>query len=388
MYRFLNILELAIDFIRKQKFKYFSLILIYAVIVAFFASIIFFTSSLKYETGKVFENTADIWVQQLQGGRIQTMPQAFKDTLKTIRGIKQVTSRTWGYYFDSPTGAVFSVYGIDSLNFGQTPLRSGPVSFPDTNSVITGIGYLDSHFLEAGQMIALIDARGKLKEFTITEKFDSDSDLLTHDLIILNSFSARKILGIPRHHVSDFAVFINNPDEISTIATKIDRMKPGLRVITSKQLQSTYETVFGYRGGLFIFGAMISILAFLVFAWDRASGLSSSERREIGILKGIGWQIPDVLMLKSFESIIIAATATGFGMILAYIHVFMIGAPLLKPFLTGWSVIYPDFKPVVYVDLQGFLLIIVLSVIPYLAATVIPAWKASVTDPAEVMQNG
>ncbi len=146
--------------------------------------------------------------------------------------------------------------------------------------------------------------------------------------------------------------------------------------------------MFGWRGGIFIFGALISLLAFLILAWDRASGLSKQDQQELGILKGIGWDIGDVLALKFWEGIIIALTATLSGMLLAVMHIFLFNAVLIKPFFIGWSVLFPPYKIPLYTSIGDLLLVLVISVVPYLAATLLPAWKGAVTDPAEVMQNG
>jgi hypothetical protein len=37
------------------------------------------------------------------------------------------------------------------------------------------------------------------------------------------------------------------------------------------------------------------LLAFLVLAWDRLSGVGETERREIAVLKAVGWSTRDVL---------------------------------------------------------------------------------------------
>ena len=48
------------------------------------------------------------------------------------------------------------------------------------------------------------------------------------------------------------------------------------------------------------------MLAFAILAWDKASGLSAEEKREIGILKAIGWETGDIIRMKLWESLLIA----------------------------------------------------------------------------------
>jgi ABC-type lipoprotein release transport system permease subunit len=127
-------------------------------------------------------------------------------------------------------------------------------------------------------------------------------------------------------------------------------------------------------------------MAFIIFAWDRATGLSSEEKREIGILKGIGWETSDVLFMKFWEGTVVSLTSYLMGTIFAYIHVFLTGSVLFEPVLKGWSVLYPDFKLVPVIDLYQLSTLFFLTVIPYTVATIIPSWRAATVDPDSVMR--
>ena len=388
MNRLLNLLEYALLSLFRKKGKNLSLLLIYACVVAFFASIVFLTTALKYESQNVISDLPELWIQKITGGRLIPVEKALADSISAIRGVSRVIPRIWGYYYDSPTGAVFSVVGSDSSITGLYRLKSSESRFLDSTTVLCGTGFLKSHYLATGQRLSLFNSSGELKSFEIIGRFDSESDLLTRDIIVLSSGAARDILGLAQNQATDIAVRISNPSEVENIGLKINRKFSGLRVVTREELLLTYEALFSWRGGIFVFGGLISLLAFLILIWDRASGLSREDRKELGILKGIGWQINDVLLIKFWEGIILSVTATLLGMILAYIHIFIMNAWLLKPFFIGWSVIYPDYNLRPVIDLGSILIIFLISVIPYLSASVIPAWKGAITDPAEVMQNG
>jgi ABC-type lipoprotein release transport system permease subunit len=131
---------------------------------------------------------------------------------------------------------------------------------------------------------------------------------------------------------------------------------------------------------------MSAVFAFVILAWDKATGLSSEEKREIGILKGIGWETSDVLWLKFWEGAVVSLTSFFLGVILAYVHVFLASFILFEPVLKGWSVLYPEFRLVPFIDPFQIMTIFFLTVLPYTAATIVPSWRAATIDPDSVMR--
>jgi len=73
------------------------------------------------------------------------------------------------------------------------------------------------------------------------------------------------------------------------------------------------------------------------------------------------------------------------GVILAYLHIFLAGSAAFVPILKGWSVLYPAFRLAPAVDPGELTLLFVLTVIPYLLAAILPAWRAAVAEPDGIM---
>jgi ABC-type lipoprotein release transport system permease subunit len=186
---------------------------------------------------------------------------------------------------------------------------------------------------------------------------------------------------------TDLAVEIPNPGEIDTVARKVKRLLPDARPITRSELLRTYHAVFDWRGGMLLAIFAASLLAFCILAWDKATGLSAGERREIGILKAVGWDTADVLLLKVWEGLAVSLLAFLLGFTGAFTLVFWWGAPLLGTVLRGWSTLFPEWQPTPHVDLYQIITLAFLTIVPYIASTVIPAWRAAVTDPDEVMRQ-
>jgi ABC-type lipoprotein release transport system permease subunit len=133
-----------------------------------------------------------------------------------------------------------------------------------------------------------------------------------------------------------------------------------------------------------LFGALA---AFLLLAWDKATGLSAEEKREIGILKALGWETSDVLLLKFWEGAVISLSSFLIGVLLAYAHVFFTSATVFEPALKGWSVLYPEFRLRPAVSAYHAAVLFFLTVVPYTVATIIPSWRAATIDPDAVMRS-
>ncbi|MDD1611318.1 MAG: FtsX-like permease family protein, partial [Methylococcaceae bacterium] len=142
-----------------------------------------------------------------------------------------------------------------------------------------------------------------------------------------------------------------------------------------------------WRGGMMIVIFSAAVLAFVIFAWDKASGLSADERQEIGILKAVGWETSDVIQMKFWEGAIVSLSAFFNGVILAYIHVFFTGSAVFEPALKGWSALYPNFKLTPFVNAEQLTTLFFLTVVPYTVATIVPIWRAATIDPDSAMRH-
>jgi ABC-type lipoprotein release transport system permease subunit len=175
--------------------------------------------------------------------------------------------------------------------------------------------------------------------------------------------------------------------ELSTIASKITQLFPDTRPILRQEILRTYDAVFNWRGGLIIVVLGASVFAFIILAWDKATGLSAEERREMGILKAIGWETSDVLFMKFWEGCVVSLSAYVLGVLLAYGHVYFASSILFEPVLKGWSVLYPKFRLTPHINAYLLSTLFFLTVIPYTVSTIIPSWRAATIDPDSVMRH-
>lgn len=124
-----------------------------------------------------------------------------------------------------------------------------------------------------------------------------------------------------------------------------------------------------------------ALTAFLVLAWDRLTGVGPGERREIGVLKAVGWRTSDVLIARLWENAVIALYGAGLGVLAAYAYVFYARAPGLGDALLGWSSIYPALRLTPALGPGQLLVLLSLVVLPWVAASLVPAWRTATLDP-------
>jgi len=382
-----NILDFSLSSLWRRKLKNLGIMLVFALVIFLLGSFQMLTGALSNSAEAVLGNTPEITIQKMSAGRQEAIPLAYIEKLRSIYGIRAVIPRVWGYYFDESNLANFTILALesDSMPYGdRLNLTLAHGHFPrktEPGTVVIGRSIQDILGLGERRVFSLFRPDLSLKSFNVTGLFSQKTDLLTNDLIVMNLFDARDLFGLPASLATDLCVYVANPTEIETIAKKIAQLLPDTRVLTKTQIQKTYQVVFSWRSGFASICLLTALVAFAILAWDKASGLSPEEKREIGILKILGWETGDILAIRFWESILVSALAFIIGCTAAYLHVAFFDASLLKPVMVGWSVIHPPFRLLPSVNLGDLLLIFTFSVLPYLAATVIPAWRCSTVPP-------
>jgi ABC-type lipoprotein release transport system permease subunit len=369
-----NILDFAISSLLRRKLKNISLLMLYTLIVSLVASLIFFVQSLKQEAALLLKDAPDIVVQQLMAGRHDLIKIDTMERIAAIRGVTEVAPRQWGYYFDPVFGANYTVMVDPAL--GDAP-----------GNAVIGQGVAKNQRITEGDIFTLRNAQNAPLLLTVQKVLPYESELLASDMILMAPRDFTLLFGFPEDAATDLAVTVANPRETITIAGKIAEMIPHSRPILKSEILRTYESIFDWRGGMMVAILLISILSFVIFAWDKAAGLSAEEKRETGILKSIGWETSDILLLKFWEGSAVSLSAFLLGIAAAYIHVFFFSAPLFAQVLKGWSVLYPAFRLKPHIDFYQLSTLFFLTVMPYTAATILPSWLTATTDADSAMRS-
>lgn len=381
-----KLLEFALGSLYRRKGRNGAVLAVFTLIVALLFSILFLVNSLKAEVGLLLESSPDLVVQRLKAGRADLAPLDWAGRIGREPGVKSARPRHWGYYYDAFTKGNYTVMDVEGAP-STLPHLSGRL--PRTpEEVALGRGVAMARRVEVGDDLALIDAKAFGVVFQVVGVFEARSDLLTNDLVVMTGEGAAAFLDSPPGFATDIAVAVHNPTEVEALNRKVSKLYPDARGLSRAQMKRTYDAVFDWRSGMLLAALSGGVLAFCVLAWDKATGLSAQERREIGILKALGWDTGDVLEMKFWEGFVMVTLALLMGLLISYLHVHLFDAALFGPILMGWSVLFPALKLTPQIDYLAIARVCLLVAVPYVVGTVVPSWKAAKADPDEVMRGG
>lgn len=383
--RALSLLSFALGSLARRRGKSVASLVGLAIVATSFASVFALTDALRGEARRSLQTLPDITVSRLRAGRPATMRAREMDALGRIAGVGSVRDRAWGYLYLDAVSANVVALGLSGAQRAELA-RGGAVdgAIPSVDSqgwVMLGDAVARAFGARVGDELDLAG-----RTFRVAAIARAATSIVTADVIAMDPRDARAVLGLDPDEATDLAVHIHNPEEIPTAAARIAEALPGARVVTRDELARVYELTYSGRGGFVTLALIPALIALLVLAWDRMTGLSSDERREIAALKGVGWSTRDVLVVRLIESALVAAVAVLLGAIAANVYVYVLGAPGLFHALRGWSVLAPAIRPVPSGDGASVLAIVALTVLPWLAVSIVPAWRAAVVDPAESLR--
>ena len=386
----LYLIEYAINSLLRDKFKSFFLFIIMSFLIFLLSAIFFISNSIKYELNSTVDSLPQIIVQNVKGGRTYDIDVNIVDKILNIEGVSDAVARVWGYYNFTKLGVNFTLVGVDEFENSYTDYLAKVeknFDFESKPSMIVGEGVykiLRQNYYK--DYFNFIRADGSVKKVYIAGSFKADTELESNDIIVLCNDTIRDIFSMPKNKATDVVVKVANPKETPTVVAKIRDIFPSAKIITNDDIKLSYENIFDYKSGIFLVLFIVSIFTFFIIVYEKVSGLSSEQKREVGILKALGWRVGDVLREKFYESFIISFSSYIIGVNLALLYVYIFQAPLLRNIFIGYSDLKPSFVLPYIFDIQTLFLLFFLSVPIYIAATIIPSWRVAILDADEVIR--
>jgi len=387
------LLDYALHALVRQRGKSFFIFFILSLLIFLLASVLIISDAIKLELNTTLKTLPEITLQRFVAGKQSDVSIDRVDALLEIAGVSSVVPRIWGYYYFKPAGVNFSVVGVDAFEEPYkkrlaTLLQNVNLKALETNeAMIVGEGVkkvLEENYYP--DFFNFITVQGTWKKVPIAGVFHSNLSLEANDLILLPKKVAYEIFGMDKNRATDIVVHVANPKEVATIVQKITEKYPDMRAITQDDIRVSYQNIFDYKSGFFLSLFSVCAFAFFIIIYDKTSGLSSEEKREIGILKALGWGMDEIMKEKFYESFILSLSAFLVGICASLFFVYELHAPLLRAVFIGYSELKPSFDLPFSLNATMLVLLFFLSVPIYIAATLIPAWRASTLDADEIMR--
>lgn len=385
------------------KFRVRSAVIVISLVVAasLLCSVEFIHEGVVMDIRSSAAEGPDIVVQRLVGGRQTIVPNQWKDNVSRTPGVSIATSRVWGYS-DIGSGVLLTVMGINATEYsnamgavGNNMLQDGRfLNDSDRLKIVVGQGIVDIMKASAaridivvGSKLSLISSNGSLIEFEIIGIFASDSSAYSYDMIITDQTSARLLLGIDNSSCTDIAVWTTHGSSTNEVALKLDNSIVGGRILTREAITNELLKTYGGRAGITALLWAVLLLTVIFQAFTVSSAGSDEARREVGLLKALGFDTIDVLEVRMFESLILGVLGASLGVSLAIIYDYILGAPILSGYLLGWGLHILNAGIPLSMSPATIFVVYSVAIIPILVASVVPAWKNAITEPDSVLRG-
>lgn len=377
----------------KHKSKHIAIFIVSIFIVFLVSSVLFIKDSLQKEVFLALENQNDFIVQKVLSNKVEDIKVSLIDKFYEINGISKISQRVYGQYYFMPENLYFTIIGVDffeettNKNLKELLKLLDISNFLQEDSMIIGNGVkkiLDKYAYFDSYDFKLED--GSLKNIKIFKDLPINANLVANDLIIMDINIAKKVLDIKPNFATDVALDVPNPLERQNVKEQLLLKESNIRILQKDELKKEYENMFHYKGGIFLILFLVVIFTFILILYQRYSMISSNDKREIGILKAVGWSIKDIIKLKITENFIVGFMAFILGVIFAYIFVFILQAPILKNIFIGFSNIKNDFVFNTNIEISNLITLFLFFIVPFLSAILIPVWKIAVIDATKSMK--
>lgn len=382
-------LELSWIFLKKDYKKHLVIYLLFTFIVFIAFSLLFITSSLQKRVLDYLQDQPDIQLIAQKGGFDTFADSSYIFGLEKIRGVEEVRGRVYGRYFFEQAGRYFDVVGIDFFAQNNEPLAKEVALKASKDMLIEG-GFVfvgSSAAREMGRFnyadsFNFYTQKGGVLTLAIAGVLGLDP-MLSSNLVVTDIDSAREILGLDEQEYSDIVLEVPNGEEIQNIVIKIKTLYPFAKVVLKSDNEAVYNYLFYYKGGVFLILYIVVLLSFFILLYQKSSSIGGIERRENAIFRSIGWSIGEVVGFRAFISLFVALFAFFSAFFSAFVYIFCFDAPILSSiFLSGAQ----DVSFEVSVDFLSIITLFLFTVVPFLGSTLIPTWRASISEISEVLK--
>jgi len=225
------------------------------------------------------------------------------------------------------------------------------------------------------------------KRFTVVGVFSSGCSIWSSNLLYMSLDDAGELFRM-KGMATDFLIYAK-PGESPIVNLQLqmeNQLDPPFRTQSRELVRAYFQKGYDSRAGIFTafyliaFALAIPIVFVLTgFGW-------AERRKEIGLLKAVGWQTLDVLKVVLWESIFLSIMAACLALIVAYVWIRVFNGFFIAQFFIGESDLIPVFSvPARFFPAAAFLSFL-LTLTLTMTGSLYSTWRMAAMLPAETMR--
>ena len=339
---------------------------------------------------------ADLYVTGSQLGRLIPLPVSAADRIRAVEGVVKVVPRVVSGVVLGAERVNAVIVGLpsDELKSSVTCVEGRLFGADSSHEIVVGTELARRLNLKVGDQIPPFYRNSEGERISmVVGLFKSDVSLWQSSLVF-TSFKTASNYFDQRGMATDLLVYCR-PGYQARIQAAIVRTVSipypsggnlRLKVVPREELESILPKGLLHREGIFnlhfVLAFAVGIPILLV-----TSGFGLSERRrEIGILKAIGWQTDEILLRSLVESLLLSLAGASISILLAFIWLKLFnGYWIASIFLTGVDAA-PSFRVPSQMTPVPALLAFLLSFVLVMSGTLYSTWRAATAEPMEAMR--
>lgn len=345
--------------------------------VALVGVLLLYHQSVARTCTNLLNEAPSVVVRRVNAGGWTPIPMAEGlDRAAQVPGVLRPRARVWG--------VVLSEDGSGLTMVGRTTPAHWPktVPSPEPGQVVLGPG------LGKGGDPDHVTLRGRIDlTLEIVGRLPVDSGLAAHDVAVVNEDDARRLLGLASGQASDLALDVFRAEEVDAVCRELADVFPWAVQISTRQ--SRMELCLGtvaQRSSIGLAAFVPALLA--VVCLVMATGiLGNRRRRDMGLLKALGWTGMDIFKMQAYGLGLFVAAGGGVGLVTAYGLLFFPGMTGWLNTQYGWSGPAMLLAPTPAGLLGAFGMTLLLVAAPFMVAGLWAARDAVLADPEDLLQD-
>lgn len=342
---------------------------------------------LKSEYARVLGEGGDVYVTRDNYGSNAPIELAVCERIKAIQGVTQVIPRVIGRTYAH--GKLITVLGIDSDRLPPSLKVSQGRKAEQRGEVL--LGFRVAQYLNAGVGSSFSLEINPGKVFRIVGLFDSAFTIWSADLMVMGFQDACELFSMP-DKATDLVVYTRPgyPQIVEAIIRMSEQSQgdasPPLRAQTKGLIERYTRRGFDLRAGVFAsFYCMAMALAIPCLGVISGFGLNE-RRKEIGVIKALGWQTREVLESVALENLALSLCSVPVTMLasLVWIHA-LNGVGLVTFLIPNIGIIVPFPVPSRACPV-ALTLVLVLAPTLTMVGSVYWTWRTAIILPATAMK--